>query len=122
MESNKESQVIILKEVPAGIPARMFQYMYMNVLSQQYIHVYVYSMDIVEACSDYLNITCSVVLFMYIMCCIYVVNIHNIDNLCTSFCRFKVTPAFSSSTTTLVLPFAAATINAVTPPCDDRHV
>ena len=36
MEANKESQShgqLILKEVPAGIPARMFQYMYMNVLS-----------------------------------------------------------------------------------------
>ena len=111
---------LILKEVPAGIPARMFQYMYMNVLSQQYIHVYVW--DKMEACSDYLNITCSVVLFMYIMCCIYVVNIHNIDNLCTLFCRFKFAPAFISSTTSSVLPFPAATINAVFPPCDDRHV
>ena len=73
--------------------------------------------DIVEACSDYLNITCSVVLFMYMM---YICS--NIDNLCTLFCRFKFAPAFISSTTTSVLPLQAAFISAKSPYCDDTHV
>ena len=63
------------------------------------------------------------VLFMYIMCCIYVVNIHNIDNLCSYLIlQVQVYPYFYQFHHNFSLTPMAAFISAESPSCDDRLV